>query len=173
MTRLGLAAGLAATCVCLVAAVPVAAAPSAPSSSVMPVPNGAYGYADVLDPDMVLFKVRNRKIINPRFSITVECQHSDGTTQSLTVGPTESDPSRRFRIPRDGDSRVSWSLPFDPSLIPDGTAHMGFHWYRNQRPQVTIEFEADYSEVDPATGEPWHSSCYGVRPFQVDRGPLR
>lgn len=170
MTRLGLAAGLAAMCVSVVAAVPVAAAPT---RSVMPVANGAYGYADVLDPDMVLFKVRNRKIINPRFSITVECRHSDGTTQSVTVGPTESDPSRRFRIPRDGDSRVSWSLPFDPSLIPDGTAYMGFAWYRNQRPQVTVEFEADYSEVDPATGERWNSSCYGVRPFRVDRGPLR
>lgn len=170
MTRLGLMAGLAATCICVTAAVPVAAAPT---RSPVPVPNGAYGYADALDPDMVLFKVRNRKIINPRFMIQVECTHSDGTTQSIMVGPTQGDPARRFRVPRDGDSRVSWQLPTDPSLIPDGTAHMGFGFYRNQRPQVTIEFEADYSEVDPETGERWRSQCYGVRPFRVDRGPLR
>ncbi len=170
-TRLGLVAGLAgATALITVAAAPVAATPA--RSGPVPVPNGFYGYVDPLDPDMVTFKVRGRKIINPRFMILVECEHSDGTSQTIEVGPSHSDPSRRFRVPRDGDARVSWRLPSDPSLIRNATAHMGFGFYRRQRAQVTIEVEADYSETDPATGERWRSTCYGARPFRVDRGPL-
>ena len=154
----------------LVVAVPSAASPGARTE--VPVRSGSYGYVDPLDPDMVGFVVRNRRIVNPRFAIQIECRHSDGTNQSIAYGPSAGDPSRKFRIPRNGNGRVSWHLPDDPSLIPDATAHMGFTFTRRGRPQVTVEVEAQYSETDPATGERWTSTCYGVRPFRVSRGPL-
>lgn len=170
-SRVVAVSGLAGvTALTLAVAVPSAAAPSARTE--VPVRSGSYGYVDELDPDMVGFTVRNRRIIDPRFAIQIECRHSDGTNQSIAYGPTAGDSSRKFRIPRNGNGRVSWHLPDDPSLIPDATAHMGFTFTRRGRPQVTVEVEAQYSETDPATGERWTSTCYGVRPFRVARGPL-
>lgn len=146
---------------------------AAQARSAVPVPNGAYGYAERHDPDMILFKVRNRKIINPQFSITVNCEHNDGSESEVVVGPTTSDPGRRFRIPADGNRRVSWDVPTDPSLIPDGTASLGVTFQRNGRVLAMAEFEAQYEEFDPETGGIWTSTCYGARPFRLQRGPLR
>ncbi len=59
---------LAATSACILTLAPAATAGvAAPTARQVPAPNGLYGFSDVTDPDMMMFKVRNRKLIDPRF----------------------------------------------------------------------------------------------------------
>ena len=167
MTRL-LALALSGVTAATVVAVPAVATARSP----VPVRSGMYGYQEMLDPDMMMFKVRHRKVINPRFAITVTCHHNDGTDQDIQYGPTPSDPTRRARVPRDGSGSINWIQRRDGSLIPDAEVSVAYTFRRHRRTLASVEVRANYSEPD-GSGGTWTSRCYGVRPFVLDRGPLR
>ncbi len=158
----------------LIAATAFVALPAhaTPGAEQVPVANGRYGFVDVDDPDMFLMKVRDRRIINPRFAITVTCRHSDGTQQDVAYGPTSSDPLRKERVPRNGSRTLSWHQAVDSSLIPDAEITVGVTFRRSGRVLASAEVSADYTVDDPEGGL-WRSQCYGTRSFELSRGPLR
>lgn len=143
----------------------------ASARSTVPVRSGVYGYVDPLDPDMMMFKVRHRKVIDPRVAITVTCRHSDGTEQDIDYGPTRSDRSRRARVPRDGSGSIRWTQHRDSSLIPDAEVHVAYTFRRHRPTLASVEVSARYSEPD-GRGGTWTSTCLGIRPFVLTRGRL-
>lgn len=157
--------------VALVTTTALAIPATAPAAQRVPVAPGSYGYAKVNDQDFLGFTVRNRRIIDPRFSIEVECRHSDGTRQSVAYGPAGAQPDRRFRINANADGRVTWIQRRDPSLIPNARITMVYRFPGQGRPKVNLMVEADYTQADPAGGT-WRSQCVGIQPFRLKRGPL-
>ncbi|MFM8352651.1 MAG: hypothetical protein ACKN9D_16495 [Actinomycetales bacterium] len=70
---------------------------------------------------LIMFTVRNRRIVNPRVMLTVTCRYTDGTTSDVIFGPTSNNADRTAPIPRSGNGNVSWVEEFDSSLIRDAT----------------------------------------------------
>lgn len=159
----GLAVGLAA-----ITALTVVGAP-AQSAERVPVPNGRYG--DVFGTEGISFKVRGRKIVDPRVSLWVECTHNDGTTSEVPFGWTGSDTDRRFRVPRNGNGHFSWFQEWDNSLIEDATVTVRYTFRANRPTLASVHVVADRSEVTDDGGL-WTSHCEGYTPFRVRRGPL-
>lgn len=159
----GLAVGLA-----VITALTVVGAP-AQSAERVPVPNGRYG--DVFGSEGISFKVRSRKIVDPRVSIWVECSHNDGTSSEVVYGWSSSDTDRRFRVPRNGNGRFSWFQAWDNSLIEDATVTVRYTFRANRPTLASVHVVADRSEVTDEGGL-WTSHCEGYTPFRVRRGPL-
>lgn len=158
--RLGLAVGL------LITALPLSA--PAEAAQRVPVPNGRYG--DVFGPEGISFKVRDRRIIDPRISVWVECRHSDGTTSEVLYGWTSSDEDRNFRVTANGNGRISWVQDWDNSLIENASITIRYTFRQRRTALASVEVSAEYSEM--TDDGLWTSRCEGYTPFRVRRGPL-
>jgi hypothetical protein len=123
--------------------------------------------------DMILFKVRNRRIIDPRIALNLTCRHNDGTTQEVEYGPTSSDPDRTFRIARSGNGRIRWVQDFDSSLIREARIEINytFHRARNRPAQASVWVTSHTEDVNE-DGSLWTSDCEGMHPFRLHRGRL-
>lgn len=162
------AAVLAATAATAAVLSAAGAVPAGARLGPVPVRDGTYG--DVFG-DMLLFKVHNRRIIDPRIAVTLTCSHSDGTTQEVAYGPTSSDPDRRFRIARDGSGRIRWDQQFDGSLIEDAHIEITYTFPRQGRAQASVWVDS-HTEDRNDDGSLWTSDCEGYAPFRLRRGPL-
>ncbi len=162
-TRLGLAVGLASITALTLMSTPARAAER------VPVPNGRYG--DIFGVEGVSFTVRGRRIIDPRISVWVDCQHSDGTSSQVVYGWTASSSDRRVRVPRDGNGQISWLQEWDNSLIENATVTLRYTFRAGRPTLASVDVDARYSEVTE-DGTLWTSHCQGYTPFRLRRGPL-
>jgi len=169
----GVTAGVIAGA-CVLALAPTAGA-AQPQANRVPVPDGRYGAVvggargPCLDPaaqptdvcysseQLVSFTVRNRRIVNPRVAILVDCRYSDGTTSVVTFGPTSNDPSRTSPIPRSGNGTVSWVEDYDSSMVKDATVSLSFTFRKNGRHLVGVDVQSS----DP------EATCSGTTPFRL------
>lgn len=162
-TRLGLAVGLAS----ITALTPVGT--PAHAAERVPVPTGRYG--DIFGVEGISFKVRGRKIIDPRISVWVDCRHNDGTSSEVVYGWTASSSDRRVRVPRNGNGEISWLQEWDNSLIENATVTIRYTFQAGRPTLASVEVEAHRSEVTE-DGTLWTSHCQGYTPFRLRRGPL-
>ena len=167
VARTSILVGMAAVTGLSLVALPAAAEPA---QRQVPAPNGRYG--DLFGTEGMLFKVRHRTIIDPQVMLTVECQHSDGTSSQVAFGPTTSDASRRFRIPRNGNGRFSWTEETDGSLLDNAEVEIGYTFRAHRTTLASVLVTASYSETDP-DGTRWTSDCRGEMPFRLTWGPLQ
>ena len=173
-TRLVTAVAAVSALAASVMVMPIAAA-AAPLERQVPALDGRYGYVEPTDPELMAFKVRNRRIINPRISIMLRCV-TDGTeVQDVVYGVTENMPTRRINIPRDGDGGSSWRQEFDSSLVPNADIDFRYTFRRGRATLASVSVTANYTDTaNDKDGVPvTHSiACDGVRSFRLVRGPL-
>lgn len=128
----------------------------------VPVPDGRYG-GSTAGGDMVSFKVRHRKIVNPRVSIAVECTHSDGTSIEVMFGPTPERGVVGGTIPRNGVGSISWVQDTDSSLIANATIRISYTFSQGDAALASVNVEARDSDA----------SCTGRAAFRLKhQGPL-
>ena len=130
-----------------------------PLAGTVAVPDGRYGGVTAAG-DMVSFKVRHRKIINPRVSIAVECTHSDGTSMVVMFGPTPERGVVGGTIPRNGVGSISWVQDTDSSLIVNATVRVSYTFSERHAALASVTVAALDSEA----------SCTGMADFRVN-GP--
>ena len=128
----------------------------------VPVPDGRYGGSTAAG-DMVSFKVRHRKIVNPRVSIAVECTHSDGTSIEVMFGPTPERGVVGGTVPRNGVGSISWVQDTDSSLIANATVRISYTFSQGHAALASVTVEARDSDA----------SCAGRAAFRLNhQGPL-
>gem|GEM_PF-4028386 len=106
---------------------------------------------------LIMFTVRNRRIVNPRVMLTVTCRYTDGTTSDVTFGPTSNNPDRTAPIPRSGNGNVSWVEEFDSSLIRDATVTVSYTFRRGRSGLASVDVRSSDSE----------STCEGFQNFRL------
>lgn len=112
---------------------------------------------------MVSFKVRHRKIVNPRVSIAVECAHSDGTSMEVMFGPTPEQGVVGGTIPRNGVGSISWVQDTDSSLIAHATVRISYTFSQEHAALAAVNVDARDSDA----------SCAGRAAFRLNRqGPF-
>jgi len=131
---------------------------SSPQAGRVPVPDGRYTGLDQLG-NMVMFTVRNRKVVNPRVAVAVTCQASDGVTSGESMfGPTSSNNARSSPIPANGNGSIAWVEDFDSSLIRDAEVTVN---YTFRRGRVAL------ASVDVISRDP-ESRCQGFANFRLN-----
>lgn len=167
---------LACLLVASVVALAVPSSASAPQAGRVPVPDGRYGAviaARATGQDcindvrvcygpqaLVMFTVRNRRIVNPRVMVTVTCRNVDGTVQDVMFGPSSNNPDRTAPIPPSGNGRVAWVEDFDSSLIRNATVTVSYTFRRNRSALASVDVRSADSEV----------TCDGFQNFRLGDG---
>lgn len=121
------------------------------------VPDGRYA-GHTASGEMVSFKVRHRKIVNPRVSITVECTHSDGTSIEVMFGPTPERGVVGGTIPRNGDGSISWVQEADSSLVANATIRISYTFSQGHASLASVQVDARDSQA----------SCAGRAAFRLN-----
>lgn len=106
---------------------------------------------------LIMFTVRNRRIVNPRVMLTVTCRLTDGTTSDVIFGPTSNNADRTAPIPRSGNGNVSWVEEFDSSLIRDATVTVSYTFRRGRSGLASVDVRSSDSE----------STCEGFQNFRL------
>jgi hypothetical protein len=130
---------------------------ASPQAGTVPVPNGRYGGIDAAG-NMVMFTVRNRKIINPRVTVLITCRYSDGTTSEVAYGPSSSNSARTSPIPANGNGSIAWVEDFDSSLLKDAEVSVNYTFRRGRVPLASV----DVVSRDP------EESCQGSASFRLN-----
>lgn len=128
-----------------------------PLAGTVAVPDGRYGGFTAAG-DMVSFKVRHRKIVNPRVALAVECTHSDGTSIEVMFGPTPEHGVVGGTIPRSGVGSISWVQDTDSSLIANATIRVSYTFSQGHGALASVTVEARDSDA----------SCAGEADFQLN-----
>ena len=128
-----------------------------PLAGTVAVPDGRYA-GHTAAGEMVSFKVRHRKIVNPRVSIAVECTHSDGTSMEVMFGPTPERGVVGGTIPRNGVGSISWVQDTDSSLITNATIRITYTFSQGQAALASVHVDARDSEA----------SCAGRAAFRLN-----
>ena len=123
----------------------------------VPVPDGRYGGFTAAG-DTVSFKVRHRKIVNPRVSIAVECTHADGTSIEVMFGPTPERGVVGSTIPRNGVGSISWVQDTDSSLIANATIRISYTFSQGHAALASVNVEARDADA----------SCAGSAAFRLN-----
>lgn len=123
----------------------------------VPVPDGRYAGSTAAG-DMVSFKVRHRKIVNPRVSIAVECTNSDGASIEVMFGPTPERGVVGGTIPRKGVGSISWVQETDSSLVTNATIRINYTFSQSHAALASVNVEARDSDA----------SCAGRAAFRLN-----
>lgn len=151
-----------------VVAPPIATA--LPSATWVRVADGTYGQIR-RSGDMVDFTVRERTIVNPRFSMTITCQVDDEAARDVVFGPTPNHHDRHQRIVRNGEGAMQWREDADPSGIRNADVRFEYRFRRSGKPRIEVSLAAHYRQSD-ASGRSYLTQCSGFTRFRVNRGPL-
>lgn len=133
-----------------------------PLAGTVAVPDGRYA-GHTASGEMVSFKVRHRKIVNPRVSIAVECTHSDGTSIEVMFGPTPERGVVGGTIPRNGVGSIAWVQEADSSLVANATIRISYTFGQGHASLASVHVDARDSQA----------SCAGRAAFRLESpGPF-
>ena len=128
-----------------------------PLGGTVAVPDGRYSGFTAAG-DMVSFKARHRKIVNPRVTLAVQCTHSDGTSIEVMFGPTPERGVVDGTIPRNGVGSISWVQDSDSSLIANATIQIRYTFSHGHAALASVHVEARDTDA----------SCAGGTDFQLN-----